>query len=132
VRALANLIYSGTFERYPNIRWQVAHLGGAALFLAHRLASLTAREPHLAERAPAGALEYLARLCYDTGLSDNAIAVTTAWLAVPFDHLVYGTDWPYVALPETPGDPAPGLAYLGQERAALDATHIGALVPRWR
>ena len=33
VRALANLIYSGTLERYPRIRWQVAHLGGAAPFL---------------------------------------------------------------------------------------------------
>jgi len=135
VRALANLIYSGTFERFPNIRWQVAHLGGAGLFMAHRLASLTAREPQLAQRAPAGALGYLSRLYYDTGLSDNEIAVTAARLAVPFDHLLFGTDWPYLALPEVSDpahpDPAPGLAFLGDERAALDAAHIGALVPRW-
>jgi len=60
-RALANLIYSGALERYPRVRLQFAHLGGAALFLAHRLASLAAREPELARAAPAGALEYLRR-----------------------------------------------------------------------
>jgi predicted TIM-barrel fold metal-dependent hydrolase len=135
VRALANLIYTGTFERYPNIRWQVAHMGGAAPFIAHRIASLTAREPHLAERAPAGALGYLARLYYDTGLSDNEIAVNATRLVAPFDHLLFGTDWPYLALPDesapTHPDPTPGLAFLDGERAALDGVHVGALVPRW-
>lgn len=134
VRALANLIYSGTFERYPNIRWQVAHLGGAAPFMAHRIASLTAREPHLAERAPAGALAYLARLYYDTGLADNEIAVTATRQVAPFDHLLFGTDWPYLAMPEPDPahpDPAPGLAFLNGDRDALDGTHIRALVPRW-
>jgi 6-methylsalicylate decarboxylase len=38
-RALANLAYSGTLERWPAIRLQLAHLGGAAPFLAHRLAA---------------------------------------------------------------------------------------------
>jgi len=131
VRAVANLIYSGTLERYPNIRWQVAHLGGAAPFLAHRIASLTAREPGLATAAPAGTLAYLARLYYDTGLSNNEIAVTAARQVAPFHHLLFGTDWPYLAMPEAPGDPAPELAFLGAERTALESAHIGALVPRW-
>ena len=69
-RAVANLIYSGTLERCPRIRLQVSHLGGTAPFLAHRLASLEAREPERAARAPAGALAYLRRLYYDTGLSN--------------------------------------------------------------
>ena len=73
-RALANLIYTGTFERYPNIRWQVAHLGGATAVLAHRIASLAAREPDKAPAAPAGALDYLSRLYYDTGLANNELS----------------------------------------------------------
>ena len=51
-RAIANLVYSGTFERHPDIRWQFAHLGGAAPFLAPRIASLAEREPALADRCP--------------------------------------------------------------------------------
>jgi predicted TIM-barrel fold metal-dependent hydrolase len=136
VRALANLIYSGTFERYPNIRWQIAHLGGAAPFLAHRIASLADREPPLAQRAPAGALAYLSRLYYDTGLADNEIAVRATQLIAPADHIVYGSDWPYLALPDesdpTHPDPAPRLGFLGADRAALESTNIGALVARWK
>src|SRR6266540_3485190 len=32
-RAIVNLVYSGTLERSPSVRLQVAHLGGAAPFL---------------------------------------------------------------------------------------------------
>jgi predicted TIM-barrel fold metal-dependent hydrolase len=74
-RAVVNLIYSGTLERSPSVRLQVAHLGGAATFLAHRIASLEAREPEKATLAPRGALSALARLYYDTGLSNNETAL---------------------------------------------------------
>jgi 6-methylsalicylate decarboxylase len=130
-RALANLIYSGTFERYPSIRWQIAHLGGATTVLAERIASLAAREPEKAEAAPAGALEYLSRLYYDTGLANHELPYRAVTMLAPADHVVLGTDWPYLAMPDEPGDPAPGLAFLDDdERAALDAANIGALVPR--
>ncbi len=102
-RAVANLIYSGTLERYPSIRWQLAHLGGAAPFLAHRIASLAEREPPMAEAAPAGAVEYLSRFYYDTGLANNEIALsTTLQIAAP-ERVVFGTDWPYLALPARAG-----------------------------
>ena len=130
-RALANLVYTGTFERYPNIRWQVSHLGGATMMLAHRIASLAAREPDKAEAAPAGALDYLSRLYYDTGLANHELPYRAAAMLVPADHIVFGTDWPYLPMPDEPGDPAPGLRFLDDhERTRLDAGNIGALVPR--
>ena len=95
VRAVANLIYSGALERYPRIRFQLAHLGGAVPFLAHRIASLADRVPEAASQAPAGALEYLKRFYYDTGLADNAAALAATREIVPADRIVYGTDWPY-------------------------------------
>lgn len=129
-RAIASLIYGGAFERFPRIRWQFAHLGGAAPFLAHRIASLADREPEQAAQAPAGALAYLARQYYDTGLSNNEPAVDGTLKVAPFDHLVFGTDWPYLAEPDG-GDVSPGLAYLGPEqRTSLEAEHLRALVPR--
>lgn len=129
-RAIANLIYSGTLERCPELRLQVAHLGGTATFLGHRLAELAGREPERRDAAPAGALTYLSRLFYDTGLSNNAPAVAAAREIAPLEQIVFGLDWPYAALPEL-GDPAPGLSGLRpQERAALESRHIAALVPR--
>ena len=47
-RAVVNMVYSGTIARYPDIRWQISHLGGAATFLAQRIASLADREPEKA------------------------------------------------------------------------------------
>jgi predicted TIM-barrel fold metal-dependent hydrolase len=129
-RAVVNLIYSGTLERYPAIRLQLAHLGGTVPFLARRIASLAERDPELAARAPAGARAYLQRLYYDTGLTDDRVAFEAARETAPFEHLVFGSDWPYMALPEG-GDPAPGLGFLAtEERQALDGAHVAALVPR--
>jgi predicted TIM-barrel fold metal-dependent hydrolase len=128
-RAIVNLIYSGALERYPNIRFQMAHLGGTAPFLARRIASLAARDPLLAERAPLDAGEYLGRLFYDTGLSNNSVALASTLASVPLDQIVFGTDWPYAALPEG-SDPAPELGLGSAERAQIDAVNAAALVPR--
>jgi predicted TIM-barrel fold metal-dependent hydrolase len=128
-RALANLIWSGTLERATGLRLQVAHLGGTAPFLAHRIDSLAAREPDKAAAAPSGALAALARCWYDTGLSNHASAVTATLSVVPIDRIVFGSDWPYGAFPDA-GDPAPELEALGDDRALVDAANAGALVPR--
>ncbi|HEX3615317.1 MAG TPA: amidohydrolase family protein [Solirubrobacteraceae bacterium] len=129
-RAMANLIYSGTFARHPNIRWQFAHLGGATPFLAHRLASLADREPAQTTAAPDGVLAYLARQYYDTGLSNHQVAIEATAEIAAFEQIVFGSDWPYLALPDGP-DVAPGLDFLGAEpRARLEGEHARALVPR--
>jgi predicted TIM-barrel fold metal-dependent hydrolase len=128
-RAMANLVYSGSFERFPRIRWQVSHLGGAATFLAHRIASLADREPALAEAAPAGAVEYLRRLYYDTGLANNAPALAAALEVTSLDHIVFGTDWPYLSLPAEGRDPAPDLPE--RSRRQIEGANAGALVPRF-
>jgi 6-methylsalicylate decarboxylase len=129
-RAVVNLLYSGTLERCPAIRLQLAHMGGTAPFIAHRIGELAGREPDRAARVPAGALEYLGRLHYDTGLSNNVPALAATRAVAGLDRIVFGSDWPYAVLPEGE-DPAPGLAALpADERAAVDAGNAAALVPR--
>ncbi len=128
-RAVVNLIYSGTLERSTGLRLQLAHLGGTAPFLAHRIASLAAREPDKAALAPSGALASLARCWFDTGLSNYASAVAATASVVPLERIVFGTDWPYAALPPS-GDPAPELESLGDQRALVDSLNAAALVPR--
>jgi predicted TIM-barrel fold metal-dependent hydrolase len=129
-RAVVSLIYSGTLARSPSVRLQVAHLGGTTSFLAHRIASLQAREPDKAKLAPAGAIPALAGLYYDTGLCNNEVALAAALALVPPQRIVFGTDWPYADLPAH-GDPAPALDSLGDDRALVDAVNVTALVPRF-
>ncbi len=131
-RAVANLIYSGTLERNPRIRLQLAHLGGTVPFLAHRIASLADREPDRAAGAPAGVVSYLRPLFYDTGLTNDLPPIAATRQLLGTDGIVFGTDWPYAALPKG-GDPAPALRSLtSAERRAIDARNALALVPRWR
>ena len=128
-RAIVNLVYSGTLERASGLRLQLAHLGGTVPFLAHRIASLAAREPEKAAAAPSGALLALSRCWYDTGLSNHASAVAATAAVVPLERIVFGTDWPYAALPEQ-GDPASELDALGDQRTLIDSANAAALVPR--
>jgi predicted TIM-barrel fold metal-dependent hydrolase len=130
-RAVAQLVYSGTLERCPGVRIQLAHLGGTVPFLAHRLASLADREPAAAERAPAGAPAYLRRLFYDTALSNNRVALASTLEATDLEHVVFGTDWPYAALSQTSSDPAPGLDWLGGRRTTIEGANALTLVPRF-
>jgi predicted TIM-barrel fold metal-dependent hydrolase len=131
-RALTSLIYDGAFERYPRIRWQVAHLGGAATFLAGRIEELGRRNPERAALAPDGAAAYLSRLHYDTGLANDAVALAAVRELAGIERIVFGTDWPYAAMPERGDNPAPGLddAFDPAERAAVESEHLRALVPR--
>jgi predicted TIM-barrel fold metal-dependent hydrolase len=129
-RALTNLIYSGTLDRHRHVRLQFAHLGGTAMFLAHRLASLAAREPAKAAGVPCGALRQLARQYYDTGLSNNMVALASTLRVTTLEHVVFGSDWPYLAEPERL-DPTEDLDRLDRlDRERIDGHNAVALVPR--
>ncbi len=128
-RAVTNLIYSGTMERSPSIRLQLAHMGGTAPFIAHRIAEWAGRDPSKAEAAPAGAVAYIQRMWFDTGLSNNPIATAAVRELAGLNRIVFGTDWPYAVLSEG-SDPSPDLGLGAEERAAVDGTNVAALVPR--
>ena len=70
-RAVTNLLYSGTFERCPDIRVILAHAGGTVPFLAYRISM----GQIMLSGVPQGALTYLKQLHYDTALSANPHAL---------------------------------------------------------
>ncbi len=129
-RALTHLIYTGALDRHPNIRFQFAHLGGTAMFVAHRLNSLIAREPEKAVNTSATVMDHLAGQYYDTGLSNNMVALAATRAVVGLERIVYGSDWPHLAQP--PGsDPTEDLDRLpALDRASIDSQNAAALVPR--
>jgi 6-methylsalicylate decarboxylase len=50
---------------------------------------------------------------------------------LPADHIIFGTDWPYAALPTDGRDPSPRLATLEQStRQQIEGVNASALVPR--
>lgn len=96
-RAVANLIYSGTLERYPNISIIVAHAGGTVPYLAGRFAIAPEIMPQLQEKAPQGAIAYLKRLYYDTAISATPQVFQALQALVEPSHILFGSDYPYLS-----------------------------------
>jgi 6-methylsalicylate decarboxylase len=90
-RAVTNLIYSGTLQRCPDIRFIVAHAGGTVPFLAYRISMGQIMLPG----APQGALTYLKQLYYDTALSVNPNALRSLQELVDSSHILFGSDYPF-------------------------------------
>jgi 6-methylsalicylate decarboxylase len=92
-RAATNLILTGTLEKYPRIRWILAHAGGFLPFIAWRL-SLASGLPGIRVKAPKGILHYIRSFYYDTALSPSPYAIAALRELVEPEHILFGSDYP--------------------------------------
>jgi 6-methylsalicylate decarboxylase len=89
-RAVTNLIYSGTLERCPEIRFILAHAGGTVPYLAFRISFGQVMLPD----APQGVMTYLKQFYYDTALSAYPNALRSLQELVDASHILFGSDYP--------------------------------------
>jgi predicted TIM-barrel fold metal-dependent hydrolase len=132
-RAATNLVFTGTLERFPNIRFILAHAGGFLPYIAWRL-SLGNLIPAIAERAPAGILEYLRRFYFDTALSPSPFAMAALGRLVDLSHILFGSDFPFAPEPMTASQVGSldGLADWDEAmRSGVARGHALALFPRF-
>lgn len=92
--AAASLVFSGTMDRFPRIRWALGHLGGAIPYLVERLDrgfhAFKECRAHI-DRPPSS---YLKEVYYDSVNFD----VRALKLAIEFagpDHILAGSDYPH-------------------------------------
>lgn len=95
-RAGLNLILSGTMERFPRIRWILAHAGGFLPYVAWRV-SLANTMIEYGDTAPQGVLTYLRRFYLDTATSLSRPAMATLRELFEPDRLLFGTDSPFAS-----------------------------------
>lgn len=89
------LLYSGLFERLPNLILILAHLGGSLPYLARRI-DLGFDDHHFSDKyrqIPRRPSEYMHKLYFDTALGWHKPAFDCACELVGLDHLVYGSDY---------------------------------------
>jgi len=111
-RAATVLMASGTLDRYPNIRFSLAHAGGCLPFLSGRLRAPRAAIPAAPDVSVFASDTALASFHYDTSLSDSPAAMRSVVEVAPVEKMLFGTDWPFSTLvyrAATTDDPAPGL-----------------------
>jgi predicted TIM-barrel fold metal-dependent hydrolase len=88
-----HLIVRGVPFRYPNVRYVVPHFGGLIPMQLNRLDNqLPNLHPDLPEKPSVTAR----RLYYDTVGHGSQAALLCAWKAFGADHLVTGSDYPFL------------------------------------
>ncbi len=102
-RAVANLIASGTMEKYPDIKFILSHAGGTVPYIAWRM-SLADFVLDMEGKFPKGTLHYLKQFYYDTALSPSPYMLAALRELVGVDRLLFGSDFPF----------APDMAVLGE------------------
>lgn len=94
-RTVIDLVFSGTIEHYPGIRWVVPHCGSFLPEVAHRMAGIDAL---LAPRGLAPEVDALANvrhLWFDLAGDAQPVMLPALLQVADPTHLLYGSDYPY-------------------------------------
>jgi len=93
--AVARMCFDGLLREFPDIRWIVAHLGGAVPYLMERMDSGWRDFPECRTKIDELPSTYLKRLYYDT-VNFNPQALRMVHEMIGADHMVMGSDYPHL------------------------------------
>jgi 6-methylsalicylate decarboxylase len=147
-RVAANLIYLEVMRSFPDIRWILAHAGGAFPYLSLRVRLMEELEAKgraapfpssgfgrpFDQRMPEGVRPYLDKFYYDTALSGADAPMAALTSLAPVGNILYGSDWPYVerAFVIEQNENLVRMPYFaGDKFAAMEHGNAGRLFPRF-
>jgi aminocarboxymuconate-semialdehyde decarboxylase len=93
--AVARMCYDGLFRDLPDLRWIIAHLGGAVPYLMERMDNGFRDFAECRAKIDQLPSTFLKKLYYDT-VSFSPYTLTMARDLVGVDHLVMGSDYPHL------------------------------------
>src|SRR5438105_1652794 len=117
-RAVTSLLLSGTFARDRDIKWLFSHAGGTVPMLAGRMEYFFKFRKDLQQFAPNGVEAELQRLHYDTANATHPSSMASLLKLIPDTQVTYGSDYPYVPMPEQ---------IQALERLGLSASQVAAI-----
>ena len=93
-RTMTHLIQNGTLDRYPNIKFVLAHLGGTLPFLAQRL-DLYRDWTGMNEKVAHDMSWYLQKMYFSSELTYGAANFACVEKFAGYDHILCGCDYPF-------------------------------------
>ena len=127
-RTVTSLLLTGSFKRYPDIKWIFSHAGGTIPMMAGRIAAFYDQNPKTKEFAPDGVMAELAKLHYDTANATSVPTMAALLKLVPGSQVTYGTDYPYFTLSQNKDLQKLGLS--AADVAAIENGNAMRLIPR--
>jgi len=129
-RTVLDLLFSGTFMRYRNIRWMFSHAGGTLPVMAGRIRTLAPVDvKNLSEVAPDGIDAELKKLYFEVANSASAPTLAALVSYVPISHILFGTDFPFVTVGQTLQELRAARIPIDQLQA-IERGNASALFPR--
>jgi predicted TIM-barrel fold metal-dependent hydrolase len=129
-RTVLDLLFSGTFVRYRNIRWIFSHAGGTLPVMAGRIRTLAQAEvKNLSQVAPNGVDAEFKKLFFEVANSASSPTLTALASYVPISQILFGTDFPFVTVGQTLQELRAAKIPLDQLQA-IERGNASALFPR--
>lgn len=128
-RTIADIVFSGTAARCPDLRFIFSHAGGTLPFLTERFTRAPVIDPSLQARVPRGVMTELRRFYYDTAWTAHPYALASLTRLVDVSQILLGSDYPY----RTGEDNVKGLAAYGfsaSDLRAIERDNARRLLPR--
>jgi predicted TIM-barrel fold metal-dependent hydrolase len=94
-RAVANLIFRGALERFPHIKFVLAHNGGVIPFLSWRMAMAPLIDKRFQSFSRAGIVAAIRSFYYDTAQCAGPAPIAAMKEIADPTRILMGTDWPY-------------------------------------
>jgi predicted TIM-barrel fold metal-dependent hydrolase len=92
-RAIVEYVFSGSSQRFPNVRMIWSHAGGTMPFLVQRFINTGAGS--MKTKTPNGFLPEAQRFFYDTAQVASRGAMLALREVVPASQILFGTDYPF-------------------------------------
>lgn len=133
-RAAVNLLFSGALERYPRIRFILAHGGGVLPYFSWRLSVAPLISPLLKGWSEERILAGIRSFWFDTALSPSRQTMGCLKEVAEPSRILFGSDWPFAPAAITAKSIAALNApdFLGNaERRAIERDNALSLFPRF-
>jgi predicted TIM-barrel fold metal-dependent hydrolase len=140
-RTAISLILSGSMDRFPDIRFILAHAGGFVPYISYRILLTMLNAKNKAQQLwtlvdqkhqVPKQLAVMRQFYYDVALSATPAALPSLLEVADPDHITYGSDFPFA--------PVPAIGFINKQyedfrmhsslRAAIDRGNSEALFPR--
>jgi predicted TIM-barrel fold metal-dependent hydrolase len=94
-RVAANLIFSGALERFPRIKFILAHFGGTVPYLAWRLSMAPLIDERFRAYTPQRVTDLVRSFYFESAQAAGPGVVAALAETADPQRLLFGTDWPY-------------------------------------